>query len=611
LALTFLVLAALGEAPVADAAMRGEAEQVRTLLRRGADVNAAQGDGMTALHWAASRGDTDMAAMLLYAGANREAATRVGSYTPLLVAARSGRGEMVVELLTAGADARAKTATGVTSLHYAAASGNETSVVALLDHGADIDAMDAASDQTPLMFAATYGRAGVVRLLVSRGADPALTSRVVDIPALEKDDAVDLKRRRERLEALRKDAPLVPVPDPTSTVRADEPNAGAPPVPEKPFAWEDSAKAAPKSEAGADAKASGTGAGSEADETAAPKSEEPTEEPEAEPLTYGELIGEHGGLTPLLLAARSGHTDAVSALLDAGADVNQVSAGDHTSPLLIATINGHFDLAMALLERGADPNLVSDAGAGPLYGAINIHWAPKSLYPQPKAQEQQNTTYLEYMEALLKAGADPDARLEKHLWYMSFNFDLLGVDTGGATPFWRAAYATDVAAMRLLMAHGADPGIPTRKPAERRRRGAEVTEDPTGLPPIPVGGPGVFAIHAASGVGYGKDFAANSHRHVPDGWLPAVKYLVEELGMDVNARDYDGYSALHHAASRGDNELIHYLVEKGGDVTLVSRTGQTTADMANGPVQRVQPFLETVALLEKLGSKNNHKCLSC
>jgi ankyrin repeat protein len=90
-----------------------------------------------------------------------------------------------------------------------------------------------------------------------------------------------------------------------------------------------------------------------------------------------------------------------------------------------------------------------------------------------------------------------------------------------------------------------------------------------------------------------------------------VKYLVEELGADVNERDHDGYSAVHHAASRGDDELIRYLVEKGADVTFVSRRGQTTVDMANGPQQRVQPFPETIALLEGLGAKNNHNCMSC
>jgi ankyrin repeat protein len=86
---------------------------------------------------------------------------------------------------------------------------------------------------------------------------------------------------------------------------------------------------------------------------------------------------------------------------------------------------------------------------------------------------------------------------------------------------------------------------------------------------------------------------------------------VEELGADVNARDHNGYSPLHHAAARGDNELIRYLVSKGADPTAIARSGQTTADMANGPVQRIQPFPETVALLESLGSKNNHRCMSC
>jgi hypothetical protein len=57
--------------------------------------------------------------------------------------------------------------------------------------------------------------------------------------------------------------------------------------------------------------------------------------------------------------------------------------------------------------------------------------------------------------------------------------------------------------------------------------------------------------------------------------------------------------------------MIRYLVEMGADVTVVSREGQTTADMANGPVQRVSPFPETVALLEQLGAKNNHNCQSC
>ncbi len=217
----------------------------------------------------------------------------------------------------------------------------------------------------------------------------------------------------------------------------------------------------------------------------------------------------------------------------------------------------------------------------------------------------------EEVRGVLEAGADPNARVTKHLWYMGYTFDQME-NTSGATPFWRAAYATDVEAMRLLMAHGADPNTTTLKvPARRFRRGRGQQQDYSGLAPVPDGGPAIYPIHAASGVGYGEGFAANAHRHVPDGWLPAVKYLIEEVGADVNARDVNGYSPVHHAAARGDNEVILYLVEHGADVTFVSRRGQTTADMANGPVQRIQPFPETVALLERLGSKNNHNCVSC
>jgi ankyrin repeat protein len=86
---------------------------------------------------------------------------------------------------------------------------------------------------------------------------------------------------------------------------------------------------------------------------------------------------------------------------------------------------------------------------------------------------------------------------------------------------------------------------------------------------------------------------------------------VNEIGADVNARDHNGYTALHHAASRGDDELVLFLVEHGADVMVVSRRGQTTVDMANGPVQRITPFPSTIALLEGLGAKNNHNCVGC
>ena len=127
----------------------------------------------------------------------------------------------------------------------------------------------------------------------------------------------------------------------------------------------------------------------------------------------------------------------------------------------------------------------------------------------------------------------------------------MGVDFAGATPFWRAAYSLDVEAMRLLVRYGADPSIPSMTYGAPRR-----DNDPSGLAAIAAGGPHVPPFHAASGVGYGTSRVAQQHRHVPDGWLPAAKYFLEELGVDVNIRDADGFTALHHAAARGDNAMI-------------------------------------------------------
>jgi ankyrin repeat protein len=283
-----------------------------------------------------------------------------------------------------------------------------------------------------------------------------------------------------------------------------------------------------------------------------------------------------------------------------------LSDGDRSTPMVVAVINGQYDLALSLLARGADPNLTNDDGVGPLFAALNNEWALRTWYPQPTAGAQQRASYLELMEALLKAGADPNARTRSHIWYAAYNTGRMGVDFVGATPFWRAAYSLDVPAMRLLVRYGADPGIPTMTYGAQRR-----DNDASGLPAVPSGGPHVPPFHAASGVGYGTSRVAQQHRHVPDGWIPAAKYFIEELGVDVNIRDAEGFTALHHAAARGDNATIMYLIGKGADVMAVNRAGQTTVDMANSPEQRTQPFPETIKLLESLGAKNNNNCRAC
>jgi ankyrin repeat protein len=433
-----------------------------------------------------------------------------------------------------------------------------------------------------LIFAAANNRVDVIRLLTKRGAKVDHATKVIDLPTQDAVDRAAERRRDAVLDEFRKAVP-------------ESERAAWRPTPRQVQDAMRAAREVQESPARVDRGGDETDYQQTAGEAVA---------------GYSASVGTQGGLTALLHAARQGHRDAVFALVDAGADINKVS-GDHTSPLLIATLNGHFDLALEMLKRGADPNLASDNGVVPLFAAINLQWAPRARYPQPRAHDQQVATYLDVMKAFLDAGADPNARVTRHPWFTSFNF-CCAENMAGATAFWRAAYGTDVEAMKLLISYGADPNIPTKAPAPRARRGGgNAQNDPSGLPPSIEGGPAVFPLHASSGVGYGEGYESNAHRHAPDGWLPSVKYLVEELGADVNARDHNGYNAVHHAASRGDNELIQYLVSKGADVKAVSRRGQTTADMANGPYQRTSPYPATIALLEGLGSKNNHNCVGC
>ena len=132
------------DAPLIDAARNGDVEAVRSLLAEGADVNTAQGDGMTGLHWAAEGGHAAVADLLLAAGAGVEARTRVGGYTPLHLASRSGHGSIANALLDAGADPGVTTTgSGVTPLHLAAAAFDGADAVsALLRSGAKEDALE-------------------------------------------------------------------------------------------------------------------------------------------------------------------------------------------------------------------------------------------------------------------------------------------------------------------------------------------------------------------------------------------------------------------------------------------------------------------------------------
>jgi ankyrin repeat protein len=504
-----LAMAAPGDTRLADAVQSGNRAAVRSLIAKKVAVNAPQGDGATALHWAAFNDDLESAKLLLAAGANVKAATRDGAITPLFMACRNGSAAMVELLLKAGAGANSASETGTTALMMAASAGNPEALKVLLAHGATVNARESAHGQTALIFAAALNRAKAIKVLLASGADPAITSNVTrtervgfNADGLVQDDAVP-----KPVEAPVKEAAIPP------------PAAG-------------------RGERGA---------------------------------------ATMGGQTALLYAARDGQIDAARALVEGGADVNQGNAEEKTTPLVMAIINGHFDLAKILLDHGANPNLANVWGLAALYATIDVRWAPYAWFPQP-ITAQENVTHLELMKALIDRGADVNARLGKKIWVRSFG-DRSWADPAGATPFWRAAQSDDVPAMKLLVARGADPKIAS-----------------TG---------GDTALMVAAGLGW----APNNSTVAPDAWKAAVEYCLE-LGLDVNAADAKGYTALHGVAFRGDNDLVRFLVTRGAKTDVKTKAGDTIADMANGPIPHSIPHADTVALLEGLGSANSHNCRS-
>lgn len=495
---------------LADAAMRRDEAAVRALLAQGADVNQAQGDGSTALHWAAYTSQPQIVRLLLAAGANVGATSRLGGLTPLMMAARAGDAVSVGLLVQAKSDVTTANANGTTPLMFAAAAGNADAVRLLIARGAAVDAADRTNGQTPLMFAAAQGRVEAVTALLKAGAQPNLATKVSPIITMG-----------ERY----------------------------------------------KQQTGGKGTREITSEGGRSDITAM------------------------GGLTALMFAAREGHAAVVRALVEGGADVNVVSGADALSPITMAIVNGRLDIAAYLLDHGANPNLVAKNGVGPLWATVDARWPERTWYP-PATITEEKTTHLALLQALIARGADPNARITTKPWYRTFHGDW--ANPAGATPFWLAAKANDVEAMRLLIAGGANPAIPSA----------------AGASPL---------IVAA---GYGIEPQVTNFK--PNARLDAVRYLIEEVGLDVNGRDNQGYTPLHGAALTADHQLIQYLVAMGGDVAARATNifggenqadrdagggkGDTVADMANGPRAHNMQYPDTVDLLVGLGSENSDNC---
>jgi uncharacterized protein len=283
-----------------------------------------------------------------------------------------------------------------------------------------------------------------------------------------------------------------------------------------------------------------------------------------------------GGLTALLFAARQGNAECVRVLVAAGANVNQTSA-DESSPMLVAVQNGFYGVATFLMEHGANPNLANAKGWTPLYLAVKNRNQENTAIPGPNTDG-----VLESIKLLLDRGADPNSRIKAET-EVHQGMTSLWLKEGGATPLLRAALCGDLTVVRLLMAHGADPMMPTF--------------DHT------------TPLMAASGVGWSDGML---REYSEDQSLELVKMLLD-LGSDVNAANDQGITALHGAAYKGANRAVQLLVDRGANLAAkdkgadygfgASSVPMTPLNWAEGvPIGMSSAIYhtETVALLTRL-----------
>jgi len=568
--LTSAAAFAAGRSDVAEAAMRGDKAAVRTLIQQHADVNAAQPDGATAIHWAAYRSDRELADMLIRAGANVKVANREGS-TPLWLACINGDAPMISALLAAGADANEHLPLGRTPLMAAARTGNLDAIKALLDHGADVNAKETARGTTLIMWAADESHGAAVQLLIQRGADvnarsnpaprgrgPALGKAndprkqvAAQGAALAAGQSLDLGALRNVAEG----GNAAQTGQPAQGQRGAAPAGGQ--------------RAAGRGARGGDGAAAG-------DDQAAGD--------DAFNAAFGNrgraAPNDGGALTPLIYAARADDLESVKALLAAGVDINQVS-GYGWSALLVATQNRFYKLGAYLLEHGADPNLANKGAWTPLYLATDNRNIENGDYPVRKG----DMDHLDFIKLLIDKGANVNARVKDSTETRTV-FTNQWLDENGATAFLRASQSGDVVLMKLLLAHGADPKINTVL--------------------------GVSPLQVAAGIGWVEGITYEWGEKENE---EAVQMLLD-LGMDVNAQADTGRTALHGVAHKGRTKVIQMLYDHGAKLNVRdygntdNRGGKLAihtwepVDYADGlvrvGVQSAIPHPEAGALLRKL-----------
>jgi ankyrin repeat protein len=258
-----------------------------------------------------------------------------------------------------------------------------------------------------------------------------------------------------------------------------------------------------------------------------------------------------GQWTAIMYAARDGGPEAMTALIDAGAKINDPDP-DGTTPLVRAIWNSHYDTAKVLIDRGADPNLVDTSGMGALYAAVDMS-SLGEVYGMPPRKVNDTATPLDIIDLLLKKGAKVDAQLTANAIQRNHTpgEPLLG---RGTTPLMRASRNGDYRAMRLLLAAGADPTL----------------QQPNGT----------SVLMLACGVGRGLGVFAGDVGTEAD-LLEGVKTLLAKK-VDVNVANQQGTTAVHVAAQAGLDSLVAELAKAGAQLDVKDKQNRTPVDVALG-----------------------------